>query len=77
VWTRGSEGGEYSGGTWVAASPPGPVADAYGAGDTFAGALTYALGAGQEIAAALAFAARAGAANLTGRGPYAGQLTRA
>ena len=37
--------------------------------------VTYALGAGYEIDDALAFAARAGAANLTGRGPYAGQLT--
>jgi ribokinase len=75
VWTRGSEGGDYTGGTWAAAPLPGPLVDAYGAGDTFAGALTYALGSGQDTAAALAFAARAGAANLTGRGPYAGQIT--
>jgi ribokinase len=37
--------------------------------------LTYALGAGKEIEAALALAARCGAACLTGRGPYSGQLT--
>jgi ribokinase len=77
VWTRGAEGGEYTGGTWVAAPPPGPVVDAYGAGDTFAGGLTYALGAGYDVKAALHLAARAGAANLTGRGPYAGQITAA
>lgn len=82
VTTRGAEGGEWQGaehreGTFKAAAIEGEVVDAYGAGDTFAGALTYALGAGRDTDAALAFAARAGAANLTGRGPYAGQLTRA
>jgi ribokinase len=53
------------------------MVDAYGAGDTFAGGVTFALGSAYEIDDALAFAARAGAANLTGRGPYAGQLTAA
>jgi ribokinase len=77
VTTRGAEGGEYGGGTFAAAPLPGPLVDAYGAGDTFAGGLTYALGAGYDTPAALAFAARCGAANLTGRGPYAGQLTTA
>ena len=82
VTTRGAEGGEWHGaehreGTFKAAAIEGEVVDAYGAGDTFAGALTYALGAGYDTDDALAFAARAGAANLTGRGPYAGQLTRA
>ena len=80
VTTRGAAGGEWRGtedrqGTYEAARVEGPIVDAYGAGDTFAGGLTYALGAGFEIAAALAFAARCGAANLTGRGPYEGQLT--
>lgn len=79
VTTRGAEGGEWRGeehrqGTFKAAAIEGDVVDAYGAGDTFAGGLTYALGAGYEIDAALEFAARAGAANLTGRGPYEGQL---
>ena len=37
--------------------------------------VTYGLGAGLSIDDTLAFAARAGAANLTGRGPYEGQLT--
>jgi ribokinase len=82
VTTAGKEGGtwqagEHRTGTFKAATLPGPLVDEYGAGDTFAGGLTYALGAGYKIDAALAFAARAGAANLTGRGPYAGQLTAA
>jgi ribokinase len=38
--------------------------------------LTYALGAGKGPADAFALAARCGAAALTGRGPYSGQLTR-
>jgi ribokinase len=81
VTTRGAEGGEWHGaehrrGTFKAAAIEGDVVDAYGAGDTFVGGLTYALGAGYDTDAALAFAARCGAANLTGRGPYAGQLNR-
>lgn len=80
VTTAGKEGGTWQAGEqrrgdFKAAELPGPMVDAYGAGDTFAGGFTYALGAGYEIDAALEFAARAGAANLTGRGPYAGQLT--
>ncbi len=79
VTTHGAEGGEWHGaeqrsGTWKAAALPGPIVDAYGAGDTFAGGLTYALGAGYAIDDALHLAARCSAANLTGRGPYAGQL---
>jgi ribokinase len=80
ITTAGKEGGTWQGGeqrrgSFKAAELPGPVVDEYGAGDTFAAGVTYALGAGYEIDDALAFAARAGAANLTGRGPYAGQLT--
>jgi len=80
VTTAGKEGGTWQAGeqregTFKAAELPGPLVDSYGAGDTFAGGVTYALGAGYVIDDALAFAARAGAANLTGRGPYAGQLT--
>ncbi len=82
ITTTGKEGGTWQAGeqrrgTFKAAELPGPMVDAYGAGDTFAGGVTYALGSGYEIDDALAFAARAGAANLTGRGPYAGQLTAA
>jgi ribokinase len=80
ILTAGEEGGtwhagEQRRGAFKAAEVPGPVVDAYGAGDTFAAGVTYALGAGYEIDDALAFGARAGAANLTGRGPYTAQLT--
>lgn len=51
-----------------------PVVDRYGAGDSFAGGLTYALGAGLPTADALDLAARCGAAVVTARGPFAGQL---
>jgi ribokinase len=79
VTTHGKEGGSYTAhghtGQFHAAPLPGPIVDAYGAGDSFAGALTYALGAGLEMQKAVELASRCGAANLTGRGPYAGQLT--
>ena len=65
-----------SDGSFAAAELPGPIVDAYGAGDTFAAGVTFGLGSGYDIDATLAFAAKAGAANLTGRGPYAGQLSR-
>ena len=51
------------------------VADSYGAGDSFAAGLTYGLGAGWAIEKAVELAARCGAACLTGRGPYEGQLS--
>jgi ribokinase len=75
VTTGGAEGGRYEAaegrtGTWAAAPLPGPPVDSYGAGDSFAAALTYALGLGLEIDAALAEAARSGAAALASRGPY-------
>jgi ribokinase len=62
--------------SWDAAAPPGPPVDSYGCGDSFAAGLTYGLGAGLPVPAALALAARCGAVCLTGRGPYARQLTR-
>jgi ribokinase len=81
VATRGAEGGSYETaqgrtGSWAAAPLPGPIADSYGAGDSFAAALTFALAQGSDPDAALALAARAGAACLTGRGPYEHQLTQ-
>jgi ribokinase len=81
VATNSEKGGTYEGaegttGSWAAAPLPGPVVDTYGAGDSFAGGLTFALGAGLPVDEALALAARCGAAALTGRGPYEGQLTR-
>jgi len=79
VLTAGADGGTYRtadgrSGTFRPAPIPGPVVDAYGAGDSFAGGLTYGLGAGMPPEGALELAARCGAANLTGRGPYQGQL---
>ncbi len=79
--SAGVAGGEYvtSDGRvagWAAEPPPGPVVDTYGCGDSFAAGLTFALGEGRAPDAALALAARCGAACLTGRGPYEGQLRR-
>lgn len=79
VMTAGARGG-----TWQVANAdpvafsaeplPGPVGDAYGAGDSFAAGLTYGLGAGMGIQEAVRLAARCGAACMTGRGAYDGQL---
>jgi ribokinase len=82
VTTRGARGGTYStsdgtSGSFDAAPLGGPVADAYGAGDSFAAALTFALGRGLEVEVALALAARCGAGVLSRPGPYAGQLSAA
>lgn len=76
VTTSGSLGGWVQpGGPFRPASIPGPVVDAYGCGDSFAAGLTFALGRGDSIDDAVALAARCGAAVLTGRGPYPGQLS--
>ena len=82
VMTGGEAGGTYVDAAgrpapYAAVAPPGPVVDRYGAGDSFAAGLTFALGRGDGPADAVAFAARCGAAAVTGRGPYAGQLTAA
>jgi len=77
VSTRGRLGGSWAGettGEWKATAPPGPPVDAYGCGDSFAAALAYGLGAGLNLPEAIELGARCGAACLTGRGPYAGQL---
>lgn len=84
IATEGAAGGAYveraqdgdvvRRGRWAAAPLPAPAVDAYGCGDSFAAGLTFALGANMSTADALAFAARCGAACLTGRGPFAGQL---
>ena len=81
VRTAGADGGEWERadrerGRWSATPLPGPVADAYGCGDSFAAGLTVGLGMGMEIGDALDLGARCGAACMTGRGPYAGQLRR-
>ena len=76
VTTSGALGGWIRpGGPFRAAPPPGPVQDAYGCGDCFAAGLTFALADGLPMDEAVAFGARCGAAVLTGRGAYEGQLT--
>ena len=69
VTTEGRRGGRYvegdREGQWEAAPLPGPLADTYGAGDTFAAALALGLGAGRSTDDALAFAARAAAEAMT------------
>jgi ribokinase len=75
VTTSGGLGGWMNpGGPFRAAPIPGPVEDAYGCGDSFAAGLTYGLAQGHSPADAVELAARCGAAVLTGRGPYEGQL---
>jgi ribokinase len=78
VTTKGREGGSFvagpRSGTYATAELPGPIADAYGAGDSFAAGLAFALARGDEAEDALAFAAKCGAAAMTGRGPFEGQL---
>ena len=75
VTTAGALGGWVRpGGPFRAAPLPGPIEDAYGCGDCFAAGLTYALAEGRSMEDAVQVGARCGAAVLTGRGPYAGQL---
>jgi ribokinase len=78
VTTLGGDGGRWQGalgeGSWTPEPLPGERADAYGAGDSFAAGLTTGLAAGMPIAEAVRLGARCGAANMTGRGPYAAQL---
>jgi ribokinase len=75
VTTSGSLGGWVRpGGPFRAAPLPGPIEDTYGCGDCFAAGLTYALASGCSMEEAVQAGARCGAAVLTGRGAYAGQL---
>src|SRR5262249_48301292 len=74
VTTEGVQGGVADGRRYEAVPPPAPIVDTYGAGDSFAAALRFALGRGDELDDALALAARAGAAVITGKGPYSSQL---
>lgn len=77
VATEGRAGGSYEAdgeaGRWEPAPLPGPLADSYGAGDSFAAALCHALAAGEVLAAALRFAAERGAAALTRAGALGGR----
>ena len=79
VMTAGADGGAVDRRddeplTWAAEPLPGPVVDAYGAGDSFAAGLTYGLGVGLSIEESVRMGARCGAHNMTGRGAYDGQL---
>jgi ribokinase len=79
VRTEGADGGTYEAddgrsGRYPATPLPGPIVDSYGCGDSFAAGLTFGLAAGYGVIEALKLAARCGAACLTGRGPYEGQL---
>ncbi len=79
VRTAGPAGGTWTSrdgasGRYEAAPLPGEPSDAYGAGDSFAAGLTFGLGDGRPLDEALALGARCGAAALTGRGCFAGQL---
>ena len=75
VSTAGALGGwAQPGGPFRAPPLPARISDAYGAGDSFAAALTYGLAAGMAADAAIELAARCGAAAITGRGAYDGQL---
>jgi ribokinase len=74
VSTMGHDGGSFAAGaeegTFAAGEIPGPLVDAYGAGDSFAASLTFALGRGDDPQTALAFAASCGATALTRRGAH-------
>lgn len=79
VMTEGARGGAWQAAgsellAFASVELPGPVGDAYGAGDSFAAGLTYGLGAGMGIEEALQMGARCGAACMTARGAYEGQL---
>jgi ribokinase len=69
VTTEGRKGGHYvegdRTGRWLAAPLPGPLADTYGAGDSFAAALAFALGAGKSTDDALDIAAENAAVAMT------------
>jgi ribokinase len=70
--TEGAAGGTYEpgGGRWEPVPLPGPVRDAYGAGDSFAAGLAFALAQGRPRDDALAAAAEWGAAALARRGAH-------
>lgn len=75
VATDGRAGGRWEtadgrAGFYTPAPAAGPVADAYGAGDSFAAGLTYGLARGDDVETAIAFAAGCAAAALARRGAH-------
>ncbi len=75
VATEGSRGGIAGGERFAAQPASSPIEDTYGAGDSFAATLTFALARGDALPDALGLASRAGAAVVTGKGPYTAQIT--
>lgn len=75
VATAGRRGGAWQAadgrsGTYVPGPLPGPLEDAYGAGDSFAAGLAFALGRGDGVEEAVALAARCAADALARRGAH-------
>jgi ribokinase len=72
VSTEGSDGGRYVAdgreGRWEPAPFPGPLADAYGAGDSFAAGLTFALSRGLAPQEAVELAAASASRAMTRHG---------
>ncbi|MFM1798587.1 MAG: putative PfkB family carbohydrate kinase [Cyanobacteriota bacterium] len=62
------------GGAFAAPRLPGPVVDAYGAGDSFAAGVSVGLAARWSLLEAISLGSHCGAACLGGFGPYAAQL---
>lgn len=80
VRTDGSRGGSLESADgkvtrWDSHPPTGPRGDTYGAGDSFAGGITYGLGRGLSIEKAIAVGAFCGALAVRGRGPYEAQAS--
>jgi ribokinase len=73
--TEGSRGGVVDGRRYESVPLPGPLVDTYGAGDSFAAALTFGLARGDSLEQALELASRAGATVVTGKGPYTAQIS--
>jgi ribokinase len=68
VATEGASGGRWWGASesrWRAVTPPGPVRDSYGCGDSFAAGFTFGLASGMTPAEAAQVGARCGATMLT------------
>jgi ribokinase len=76
VSTEGSDGGRFVAdgkeGRWAPAPLPGPLADTYGAGDSFAAGLTFALAQGRSPQEAVELAAASGSRAMTRHGAARG-----
>jgi ribokinase len=76
VSTEGSDGGRYvmdgMEGRWAPVPLPGPLADTYGAGDSFAAGLTFALAQGRSPQEAVELAAASASCAMTRHGAARG-----